>query len=143
MLWDIERNRKIRTLSGHLEVITSATFSPDGKSVATASMDSTVRLYRINDPESVLTLGGQSFSYMSVAFSLDGHRLAANNDGTIRLWDLTTVQPQEVAALQGRKGFGSALAFLPEGDTLVCAGSYQPAIQLWRAASINQIKTFE
>ena len=65
--------------------------SPDGKLVASASADGTIRLWDSATGAARRTLEGHSDWVMAVAFSPDGKLVAsASSDRTVRLWDSAT-----------------------------------------------------
>ena len=67
-------------------------FSPDGRTLATASQDTTTRLWDIRNPRQpglLSTLTGHIDTVFSATFSPDGHTLAtASGDNTTRLWNV-------------------------------------------------------
>ena len=66
-------------------------FSPDGRRLASASDDGTVRLWDPATGAELAALTGHTGQVTAVAFSPDGRRLAsAGWDGTVRLWDPAT-----------------------------------------------------
>ena len=76
-----------RTLSGHTQRVTAVAFSPDSRTLATGSVDFTVKVWNVADGALVRTLSGHGSSVMAVAFSPDGALLASGSeDTTVRLW---------------------------------------------------------
>jgi WD40 repeat protein len=85
------------------------TFSPDGKQVASASWDRTVRFWDSATGAALQTLEGHSDWVNTMTFSLDGKLVvSASDDDTVRLWDAATG-----AALQTLGGYSRWVPSVP------------------------------
>jgi WD40 repeat protein/serine/threonine protein kinase len=118
----------LTTLHGHNDVVTSIAFSPDGKHVATSSLDKTIRIWDTAGGTTQRTLSGHTMWVFAVAYSPDGNRLASGSaDGTVRLWDAQS--GDELATLGCHLGVDS-VAFSTEGRTLA-AGHTDTSVSVW------------
>ncbi len=86
--------KPLMTLLGHTASVRDLAFSPDAKTLASGSLDTTVRLWDAANGKPLMTLLGHTEAVLGVAFSPDGKALAsASGDKTVRLWDAATANP--------------------------------------------------
>ena len=86
-----ESKSLIRTLEGHTGWVNACAFSPDGRFIASASFDKTIRIWETNGGQYLRFLEGHTGWVNACAFSPDGHFIiSGSNDKTLRLWDAMT-----------------------------------------------------
>ncbi len=70
------RGTLLKTFTGHTAAVWGISFSPDGKTIASGSVDNMVKLWKLDGTE-LATLRGHSSAVRSVEFSHDGTILAS------------------------------------------------------------------
>jgi WD40 repeat protein len=110
----------------------SLAYSPDGKTLATGSMSSTITIWDMTTGEERANLGdgepdGDKGPNVSLAYSPDGETLAAVSYEDIKLWDVKTRKKR--ATLKHPRRVGSP-AYSLDGETLVTACGDQ-TVRLW------------
>jgi WD40 repeat protein len=120
-------------LKGHTNLVTFLIFSPDGKFLASGSLDKTVNLWDVATGKKTATLTGHKEPILCLAFSSDGKVLASGSkDNTIKIWD--PVKGTNKATLEGHSKPVLETAWSPDGKTLASA-SEDSTIRLWDIAS--------
>lgn len=84
----VEATRTV--LAGHGARVWSATYSPDGKRIVTASADKTARVWEAETGRQVAELKGHGDIVWSATYSPDGKRIVtASADKTARVWNMS------------------------------------------------------
>lgn len=128
-------------LHGHTKPVSQVRISPNGRYIASASADATVKIWNAATGEHMDTLVGHMAGVSCLAWAPDSNTIASGSDDkAIRLWDRVTGRPktttrrsvagQEMAPLRGHHNYIHCLAFSPKGNILA-SGSYDEAVFLW------------
>ncbi|NIS79111.1 MAG: hypothetical protein GTO14_02550 [Anaerolineales bacterium] len=135
------------TFKGHEGAeVTSIALSPDGRTLATGSEDSTVKTWDFPSIDPGMTqlgyfrtMEGHAGWVWDVAFSPNGRTLAsASDDRTVRLWDV--MSGEELHILDGHTSVVWRVAFSPDGTTLA-SGSWDGTVKLWDVSNGKEIRT--
>ncbi len=152
-LWDPSRlDRPIATLDEPIADRASRSFqfplvtlSPDGETIAVASLfgnateaGSTITLWNASDGSLRDTIENIPAALSALAMGPDGLLAAAAGDGTIRLWDVNSLNP--LPGLYHHQNYVRALRFSPDGTLLAVAGAGS-GIELWDPASNTLVAT--
>ena len=119
-LWDVATRRQLPLrLDGLTDTLFDGCLSPDGKRLAGACGDKTVRVWNLETGALIAALEGHTFELVTdVVFSPDGKHLAgACRDKTVRVWNLET--GALIAALEGHTfELVTHVVFSPDGKHL-------------------------
>lgn len=123
----------------HTFVVNSVAFSPDGETLASASFDETIKLWRVSDGALLHTLRGHEAWVADVAFSPDGEVLASGgSDYTIKFWRVS--DGTLIRTLTGHTDVVNSVAFAPDGQTLA-SGSTDHTAKIWRVSDGACLRT--
>ncbi len=118
----------LATFPGNSGPVWSVAFSPDGRTLAMAIDDDSVKVWDTATGKVVTTLHGHKGPVWAVAYSPNGATLAtASSDRTVRLWN--TSSWSEAQTLE-HKGSVRCLAFSRDGGKLV-SGTRDGTVSVW------------
>ncbi|RKU27166.1 hypothetical protein C6497_12095 [Candidatus Poribacteria bacterium] len=86
-LWDVVKNKKLKTFKGHTGWVTAVAISKDERYVASGDTESIVRIWDTKEGSELAVLQDHKGCILALTFTPDGKTLAsASADGTIRFW---------------------------------------------------------
>ncbi|MEG4281843.1 AAA-like domain-containing protein [Microcoleus sp. A006_D1] len=133
--------REINQIQGHAANVRKVIFSPDGKTIASASEDFTVKLWKVQNRKLRQTLSGHQGNVWSVSFSPDSKMLAsASDDGTIKLWYVET--GELIKTIKAHKDWVRSVSFSPDGKMLASSSS-DGTVKLWNALDRTELKNIK
>ncbi|MGI5240909.1 Hsp70 family protein [Dactylosporangium sp. CA-139066] len=127
------------TLTGHTGAVNTVAWSPDGKTIATSSVDHTARLWNAATGQPIATLTGHTNSVGKIVYSPDGESVVTvSGDATIRLWNAANGQP--IDTYHGSAFIISTVVFSRDGGLLATGSLGENGIRLWSTATRAQVR---
>jgi WD40 repeat protein len=139
-IWEVKKQRLVRQLSGHTDVVATVTFSADGQHLVSGSLDGTARIWDHARGNCMLTYTGHQQWVLSLIPLPDGRILSGSRDQSIQLWDIKTGKTLRVYERERtpRKAEYGGMAL--KGNRLLWAGS--DGMHLWDFNSGRHLRKF-
>src|SRR6266566_4263487 len=134
------------TYRGHSAQVLAVAWSPDGKRIASTSVDATVQVWDAITGKNVLVYHGHLGEVLAVAWSPDGKRIVSGGgDHTVQVWDAAS--GGNVLTYRGHSDVVWTVKWSPDGKRIASgSGSYKETdhtVQVWDAASGGNVLTYQ
>ena len=140
-IWDANTGQCLQTLEGHIEPVSSVSYSPDGSKFIGGSDDKTIKIWDANTGQGLKALRGHSSFVSSVAFSPDGIKIiSGSHDKTVKIWDANTGEC--LKTLEGHSHTVKSVSYSTDG-TKIISGSKDKTVKIWDANTGQCLKTLE
>jgi WD40 repeat protein/serine/threonine protein kinase len=137
-MWSSKTGDCLKTLEGHTNLVSSVSFSGNGREAVSGGDDRSVRTWDLNSGKNTATLKGHTESVSSVAFSRSGDAVLSGSwDRTIRLWRIPG--GTLLKTMKGHVDHITSVAFIGDTGLIVSAG-FQGSVKMWDLESGRQLR---
>ncbi|MFM8577513.1 MAG: WD40 repeat domain-containing protein, partial [Planctomycetaceae bacterium] len=134
-LRDVTTGTLIARFGGHRDMLLDAELSPDGRLLATAGYDRSVKLWNVADGSLDQSMDGHTGAVNDLAWHPSGKVLAsASADETVKLWRIT--DGLRLDTLSQPQGEVLAVGFVPDGSRVLAAGGDR-RVHVWKVVSLD------
>jgi WD40 repeat protein/predicted Ser/Thr protein kinase len=133
----------ILTYSLHTDVVKAVAWSPDGKLIASGSLDKTVRVWDASTGKDVLPPHkGHSQGVKTVAWSPNGNYIASGSlDGTVQIWNAATGSP--IYTYRGHSPHAVRSVTWSPDSTQIGSGAEDHKVQVWDATTGSNVFSYQ
>jgi len=140
-IWDYATMKPIDTLKGHQYPVWCTAFSPDGKFLASSSIDQTVKIWDLDSSKVIMSLEGHTNTVSAVVYSTDGSLIiSASMNGEIKVWESST--GNLLRSFSGGNDHIYSLALSPDNNT-VAIGNGEYIVSFFDVNSGQLLKSFQ
>lgn len=129
-LFEMNSGKSFAELDAHEHFITQLHYSPDGRYIATSSLETNVKLWDVRTQELIRTFPNpDADEVFALAFSADGRYLVSGSfRGGLWLWDVES--GDRVRGYVGHQSPVNAVAIDPQ-DKFIVSGSFDETLKVW------------
>lgn len=136
-VWNVASQSRVAICRGHTLPIETVAWSPNGKYIASGSIDKTVQVWHATTASHVLTYSGHdnhknlSSTVVSVAWSPDSKHIASGGqDATVQVWD--ALSGKQIYTYHGHNANVYAALWSPNGQ-YIASGGDDSTVRVWQA----------
>lgn len=139
-IFDSRTGAELTTLNGHTSSVLSATYSPDGRKIASSSWNKQIKVWNAETGVELATITGHKGVVTQVRFTHDGrHIVSCSLDKTVRVFSADTYT--EITAIKAHSEGVNSVACSPDGKSILSA-STDKTIKKWNWGTWDEACTF-